>query len=376
MYCSNCGNRIKGRYQVCPYCGFHERKKFRYSSIVIVAVSVMIWLLTVLTGGGIWYTLKLGSSDVFYSDSSFEVQTDETPPAKEIDWEDAESYLDLVEHHIRRGEFEKALEYAKSGFRITKDERLKEKADIIESGGNIYDSYGRAIRITGYDTNKNISWWHIFTYNLEEMDYDPVSVTAYDKNGRQTGKVELTYDNKNLRDLDSYYILDYNTGEIGLIKHYYPNKYTEKAEWYQDAEGKELNYYYIIEFDKKGKLKRDEWYNEEDTLYEYGVPEYNEEGLMVKKNWYYREHAGEDFIFSYYTIKEYDDEDRLIKEDSYDSGGELLWYSITEYDNGRMSRYASYDGNGILKYYDTYQNDQDGLGINHYDQDGHLIYSE
>ncbi len=374
MYCRNCGREIKGKFQVCPYCGFHERKKFRYGNIVIVAVSAMIWCATLLIGGSIWLRIL----DAFYPnypDRDLEVRADETSPP-ETDWEDAETYLDFVEHHIRRGEFEEALEYAQKGFEITKDDRLKEKADKIESGGNIYDSCGRAIRITGYDADGNIVWWHIFTYDLEGMDYDPIAVTAYDKRGRETGTVELTYDTKKLRDIDSYYLLDNKTGEIGLIKFYYPGKYTTKAEWYQDTEGKELDYYYITEFDKEGYLKRDEWYNKENTLYEYGVPEYNEEGLMVRKNWYYREHAGEDFIFSDYTIKEYDDEGRLIKEDNYDSDGELLWYSITEYDNGRMTRYASYDGNGTLQWYDTYESDSEGLGIYHYDKDGHLIYYE
>lgn len=377
MHCKNCGNEIRDRFQACPYCGFSERKKFRYGSIVIVAVSAMIWCATVLFGVSMWHLSKQRFLDDLYPDKALEAGEYEVPPVEEIDWEDAETYLDLAEHHIRRGEFEEALKYAQKGYEITKDERLKEKADKIESGGNIFDSYGRAIRITGYDANGNIVWWHIFTYDLKGMNYDPIAVTAYDKSGKQTGTVELTYDTEKLRDIDSYYLIDDKTGEIGLIKFYYPNKRTEKAEWYRDTEGEELDYYYITEFDKKGYLKRDEWYDKENILYEYGVPEYDAEGFMVRKNWYYREDVDEDFILSYYTLREYDDEGRLIRENSYGSDGVLLWYYITEYDDkGTMIRYAYYDEDGTLKWYDTYQNDSEGLGINHYDKDGHLIYAE
>lgn len=355
--------------------GRNRGNKTRYVGIVIAAVSVQICFLVILSGV-IWYLLKQQSMDIFNPDMTGKEQTEEISLPPEIDWEDAETYLECVEYYLNRGELEEALEYAQRGFGITKDDRLKEKADSIESGGNVYNSYGQAVRITGYDENKNIIWWHVFSYDSEKMYSDPISVTAYDKNGRETGTVALTYDSKELRDIDSYYLLDDETGEIGLVRHDYPNKYTDKSEWYKDAEGKELDYYNIFEFDRKGRLKRDEWYNEEDMLYEYGVPEYNEEGVLVKKDWYYREHADEDFILLYYTIKEYDVEGRLVKEENYDTDGELLWYNITEYDGERETRYASYDGNGVLEWYDTYENGGEGLGINHYGGDGHLIYSE
>lgn len=354
-------------------------KKERRGNI-IAAAGVLAAVFAVLVGVGIeQFTERFILADFLEERRDGPVAVVFTPPAEEIDWEDAEVYLDFADRYIREGDFETALKYAEEGYKVTGNKRLREKADMIRSGGNIYDSFGRRVRVTGYDSEGNISWQHKFSYNLEVMDYNPVSVTAYDEHGTEIGRIELKYDKRRFRDIDSYYIIDTGTGEIGLIKYSYPDAYTKKAEWYRDPEGKELDYYYITEYDENGRLIRDEWYDADDVLYEYGVAVYDENGNVVRKNWYECDINGEEYTLFSYTVKEYDTDGRLVKEEEYYSDGQLRGYYISEYDtDGRMIKYSSYDKNGVLKWYDAYKNDEDikGLGIEHYDKDGNLIYEE
>ena len=50
-----------------------------------------------------------------------------------IEPKNADAYLGIAEVYMRANEYESALEYAREGYEVTGDERLKDKADVIES---------------------------------------------------------------------------------------------------------------------------------------------------------------------------------------------------------------------------------------------------
>ena len=77
----------------------------------------------------------------------------------EAESENADAYLGIVEIYIRTNKFETGLEYAREGFEVTGDERLKEKIDMIESG-DIFASNGWRMKMTGYDGDENLVFWH------------------------------------------------------------------------------------------------------------------------------------------------------------------------------------------------------------------------
>lgn len=52
-----------------------------------------------------------------------------------IEPQNADAYLGIVEVYMRANENESALEYAREGYEVTGDERLKEKVDMMESAG-------------------------------------------------------------------------------------------------------------------------------------------------------------------------------------------------------------------------------------------------
>lgn len=86
---------------------------------------------------------------------------------REMEFKNADVYLGIVEVYIRTNEFETALEYASEGYEVTGDERLKEKIDMIESG-DIFASNGWCMKMTGYDGNGNLVFWHEYTYTYRD----------------------------------------------------------------------------------------------------------------------------------------------------------------------------------------------------------------
>ncbi|MEY8524334.1 hypothetical protein AALA90_15105 [Lachnospiraceae bacterium 38-10] len=254
-----------------------------------------------------------------------------------------DAYLGLVEAYIRQGDFELALEYAKKGYKATGDERLKEKADMIESG-EIFDSLGRIMKRTGYDENGNVSWWHEFTYNIKGQE---ASIIAYDATGRETGRIEETYD-KDGKVLNSY-AFNNEDGEIILVKYYYQDENMVKEEWYQDTGGEILDDYWVFKYDKNGRKTGIEEYDKDEKLTGYRTYEYDENGNVVKESCFGNYEDNEEFTLYSYDLLEYDDKGNCIKRERYENNGKLTGYDFYEYDeDGIRISWEYYDSEGNL----------------------------
>lgn len=96
-------------------------------------------------------------------------------------------------------------------------------------------------------------------------------------------------------------------------------------------------------------------YNSDTTLLQKTISEY-EDGLMTKATTY-----NADDEITGYSVSKYNDNGRLIRIDRFDEANDLVEYFMYEYDDsGRTSRYASYTAADELKQYSTFSYGENG----------------
>jgi len=258
--------------------------------------------------------------------------------ALSIEPKNVDTYLGIVEVYIRMNDFETALKYAREGYEATGDERLKEKIDMLE-GGDIFASNGWMMRMSGYDGEGNLIFWHEYTYNLNGQQ---TSVAKYNAQGVQEQYLELTYDEEG-RPLINY---SYAADEGDLSKR-------------------------VLEYN--GNHERITFYEGiSDETYAYTDLELDSDGKTLKTT----QNGADGSLWGTETI-EYDESGNMIKSSSYNADGELVNYSIHTYNNtGRYLQQQFYDGNNTLINYTEYLYDEEGnqIGIREYDGNGVLQY--
>jgi len=237
--------------------------------------------------------------------------------AIEIDPRSAEAYLGLIEGYIRTGEFDMGLEYAKKGYEMTGDERLKEKIEMIESG-NITASNGWEMRSEYYDGGGKLTGYTIYLYCLQGLQYS----VYYRADGSIEEKNEYQFDeNGNCVRLDSY-------DENGILLSYVVNEYDENGNsfcGYVYDGNSNLMRYDIDEFNESGNLVRRNYYDENNNLTSYDTLEYDERGNCVRRNEYTK--SGNLYRYSIY---EYDESGNCIHANHFDENGKLTSYSMNK----------------------------------------------
>ena len=261
--------------------------------------------------------------------------------AIELDETIAEAYLGLADVYIRQGDYEKALEVLREGLeKCGNSQEIADKIAEIESG-NISDSSGKARRMTGYDGNGNVVFWHDYIYDEQGRQ---ASATSYDAAGAQTGHVDMVYDSSSGNKLVTWgYVLD--TGVI------------EKIE---------------LTYDRSGNVISRTWFhgNEVSTI---TTMEYNDAGQLIQEN--YKDAAGN---ITSFRIFEYDADGKEMKFSDFGEDGTLYNYCISEYDSaGNLQKRSWYNGDGSLSGYEIMQYDEKGKYIGHdwYNADGSLQQS-
>ena len=256
----------------------------------------------------------------------------------------AESYLGLVETYIAMGDFEMALKYAKEGYEVTGDVRLKEKIEMIESG-NIFNYLGRTMKMTRYDAEGQIMYSHQYTYNLKG---ERESVTAFDGNGMQTGHVDLEYNEDGTKKFDYTYYTD--IGELLLIENAYENGTKVKEIYYSGDNRSEIDFINMYEYNENNQVVKTITDNGKGVI--YSIREYDLEGKLSKE--------------SYYLAN---------KLDSYSTFGEMIsYFTFGEMINGKETEQASYDAAGILEWYEVKELNEEGKEVYiEYDSEGNVI---
>lgn len=256
----------------------------------------------------------------------------------DIDPKNADAYLGIVEVYIRTSEFEKALAYAQEGYEVTGDERLKEKIKMIESG-TITASNGRKMKLSGFDGDGNLVYWHEYTYNLKGKQ---ASVAVYNAQGEQKQYLELTYDEED-RPMISYG-WDSMEGTISKREVQYGDNH--KRQIYYEGLSDIVARYAEIDTDSDGNVLKTVWYDADGNVTSILVYEYDSEGNQTKKFTY--NEANELMEYSVFTCGK---RGEVLKEQKYNSDGDLLGYYENDYDEkGHQISIRSYNADGVLEY--------------------------
>ena len=233
--------------------------------------------------------------------------------AIELDDTNANAYLGLADVYIRQGKYDKAIEILQRGLEKTDgNQSIADKLSEIEKG-TISDSSGKIWKMSSYDGEGNLIWWHEYDYN--ELGQQ-ISRTAFDANGNQTD-----YWNGFQYDKDGNCIC---------------------SSGYSFDDGKTGNY--SLHTYEGGDNIRTEIYDLSGVLMDYQIIEYNSDHNATK-------------IYG------------------YDMNGELSYYWVYYYNiNQKLSKIMYYDANNVCYGYDTYDYDKSGnmVGSSHYDADGVL----
>lgn len=316
-----------------------KKKNFQY---VLFAAGVI--LAAVIAGIGIYNTpakrlermLDLGNK--YLEAYDYEQAVIQFNKAIEIDPMSVEAYLGLVEVYIRTGDFDMALEYAKKGYELTGDERLREKIEMIESG-NITASNGNLMEVGYYDADDNLIGYEKYTYNLlgqKEM------TSVYDGNGVEVDSGLFQYDQNNNRTISYYYYpsiqrlerMEYEYDQDGNVI---------KIEKFENKSGKFVECI-EYEYDSGGRTIRQNFYDEYNNLKNYDEMENNSEGKCTKVSRF----DGMDNLMGYEEY-EYDLSGYPIKEKSYDNLGNLQQYFEYGFDSdGKRIWGKSFDASGNL----------------------------
>lgn len=212
-------------------------------------------------------------------------------------------------------------------------------------------------KLTVYGPYGEVCYWHEFTYNA---DGKRECVISYDANGSETGRVDFVYD-ENGNSLVSYdtnelTIPSWNSdgslesptrnSEIGKVESVWLNRDSSanNSQYYDNG-----NLHYENFYDDNGKQIRFNLYDSSGNLMDYTLFEYDSEGRMVRKNYYFAATSTSAQIMNsaeYVLVQvvEYEYLDHKDIETKTDVRNDILFERIeTEYgDNDKISRRATY----------------------------------
>ncbi len=261
--------------------------------------------------------------------------------AIEIDPMSVDAYLGLVEVYIRTGDFDTALEYAKKGYEMTGDERLKEKIAMIVSG-NITASNGWRMRVSYYDANGTLCSYLVYQrgeHGREER------VSLYYADGSLVDEVDVQYNENG--DETVGVTIECKTGGVAYALLKTESEYDTdghiivKRNYHADGTLYEYSEY---EYDTDGNAIVHKYYSADGILYEYSKYEYDTDGHIIVR----RDYSADGTFVNYFEY-EYDTDGHRIAERFYDADGTLQECIKSEYDsNGNYIAERHYDGNGNL----------------------------
>lgn len=209
----------------------------------------------------------------------------------------AEAYLGLADIYIRQRDDDSMWDILQIGLEKTNgNSDISAMLDILEQGGEIYDSQG-VIRYAFVPTTDG-KWQKYF----------------YDSQGRIIE--EWGYDSFGERYI--YTIYEYSEN---MVKQ---SHYTEDG----TMEG-----YYLIYLNDAGQPERDEYYYEDGTLWEYRIHQYDAQGNEIQLNLYQPDGSP----MNYYQF-EYDEAGNLVRSLNFDHEGNFMFADVYQYDeNGNMT---------------------------------------
>lgn len=280
-------------------------------------------------------------------------ETEENLAAAQADYEaaielnetNACAYLGLADVYIRKGDYDKALEVLRLGLEKTgQNQEIADKIAEMESG-NISDSFGKLRKLSAYDNEGKLIYYHNYTYDAEGKKKTEIS---YDKNGIETSHIIYSYDKNGnvLHGSDGYALdsgcffpADYkwnDTGELLEIVFFYQDGREERVEylWNNDKTIQETLHYdkdgILVqsskeEYDLDGHPLKITWFDELGEIGQTGIYEYDDENKLLSITWFHPEDQ-----CSGKWIYRYDSQGNEIGMEEYDGDGNLIQYETRQ----------------------------------------------
>ena len=362
-------NRIKAGY---------DRKNVKKGQKIIRCIRNVLIIITCVVWGGITWLLydggekrydsgikdRLGIAKQYMDEQQYHKVLEEYEKVLAAKPDNVKAYLTIIEIYIKYGDYEKAAEYAEKGYAITGDDRLQEKADMIDQ--LVADLKGGFHRELHYGADERLLYWNVYTYN---SDNKKETITVFSGEGTQIDQGKYEYDDsgKVVKDYDNDVYgclkrisLEYD--DLGRVtekeenlavggKHYYSYYYKNNDEYYYNIshmhgmafEGD--NYY---EWDNEGRItevKRFDGHGHkgstETRTYDASKNEIRTD--YIRYNW-----SGEVISHSY-SVREYSENGEELSEKRYDKNGNITYEVVYEYnESGEMISRKSYDENGTM----------------------------
>ena len=264
--------------------------------------------------------------------------------AIEIDAKRPEAYLGAAEAYIAADDIDAAIAILEKGYAATNDDSLKNRLDEIKSG-TFNDYWGRAKRLSSYDENGALAWYHLYTYDAQGRK---ASATSYDAAGNQTNHVDYEYDENGNTLVSSGY--ESPSGTLIRTEKTYNADGLVTKKTLIDSDGSIR--YSTYQYDSSGnRIREDRYYNGSGNLSDYLLYEYNAAGLESKCVSY-----SPDGTLKWYDTRSYNDAGNCTEQFHYSGDGQLDSRSVYYYDaNGHYTGSEEYDADGNLLSSSSYQ---------------------
>ena len=250
----------------------------------------------------------------------------------------AETYLELAEYWMDRGDADRAERVLRQGLEDTGGDTDIGKALEGLTGEPVAGAASaRELRRDTYDEAGDLLWSHVYQYDNQGR---LSGVTSYNAAGEQTGFVEVLYDADG-RQIQSYSWIS-SSGEGGgtvdpVIYHYDAAGKLEREELYFG--GDEMDLYVVYQYDQAGREIRSDSYDPGGTLMSYLLYEYDESGKTTQ-----RENYAPDGTLENYSVWVYDTEGKMTEYITYRANGEEEARTTYTYDkSGNLIQMENWD---------------------------------
>ena len=297
------------------------------------------------------------------SAENFQKAEDCYQQASELDETNTDAYLGLADVRLRQKKYGEALDILEQGYEKTQNDAIQKKIDAMK-GGVYTDQQGRNLR-KNYLISGTL-YYLLFQYGSGNHI---THVAAYTGEGKLINEVELSCD-ENGRELVGFDVA--REGDFCLIKESYEYDQNGRVTRYESETNGDIlvnmhHYegnierndiyhngtfcgYDIYEYDSNGKIKKEESYEVDGSLFDTHIYEYDSDGKWEKFEIY-----GAKGEFWGTSETDYDNNGHHIKSSYYSKTGELENYQEMEWVGDLYIGYKSYDGSGELLASTTYE---------------------
>lgn len=201
-------------------------------------------------------------------------------------------------------------EYDEKG-NVVVTKSLDNSGKLMEWNEASYDTEGTLLRKDYFNKDGVLNGWSSYSYDKKG---NLIKNESFDQDGNASGRIEYTYDDSGALIIEAYYESDDNLSTLYVYEYDEDGNRSEWSDYNVDGIAD-----YKHKFDKDGNELEFIAFEDNGDISVWVSYEYNSYGDPICKI-FYEVDGTEDFRIIYEYEKEYDEEDRLIKETAYEDG--------------------------------------------------------